>query len=76
MVKRPGDETRISKTAVEADIERTSNPASAAKRDPQVRGNAGGLRGVEVRPAMLSEERRKSIAVNAVETRRRGKAKS
>lgn len=76
MPKRPRDPNQLAKMVVEIATEGLDDPVSAAKRNPHVRGRAGGVKGAAVRAAKLSEEQRKSIAVKAAEARWYGKAKS
>lgn len=76
MAKRPRDLNQLAKMVVEIATDGIDDPVSAARRNPQVRGRAGGLKGAQVRATRLSEEQRRSIAVKAAETRWRGKSKS
>jgi hypothetical protein len=75
MPKRPRDPNQLAKLVVDIATGEAADPLSAAKRNPQLHGRAGGFKGGAARAVKLSSEQRRFIAVKAADARWHGKAK-
>jgi len=75
MPKRPRDLNQLAKMVVDIATGEAQDTISAKKRDPQLRGRAGGIKGGSARAAKLTGTEKREIAIKAADARWHGKAK-
>jgi hypothetical protein len=69
MAKRPRDLNQLAKLVVDIASGEMPDPVSEAKRNPAVRGRAGGIKGGAARAAVLSADKRSEISRKAAKKR-------
>lgn len=69
MAKRPRDPNQLAKLIVDIATGEAKDAVSSKKRNPSLKGRAGGLKGGKARAEKLSTDRRKEIARKAAQKR-------
>lgn len=69
MPKRPRDPNQLAKLVVDIATGETEDTVSEKKRNPSVKGRAGGLKGGKARASALSKKQRSAISRKAARSR-------